>query len=244
MTFQSSELGLAARRLRAAVRGPCRSHPAAPAAQPHRTLARRRLPGHRLLGRRGRRVAASVQRLARLAGTGALRRLVLLSSCICTAAPSPLRRQLTQTFVTMGLLALLLVGGLPLIDALANQPATASGRPAPRSASASPCATSCCSKTSISTPRPRRAGTSICSASRSAACSSTIWCSIRTRAVPSRSRRPVCGRGAGHRDRRAADRHRRGTQPALGHRYPRLARRGVPQPDAGHQRRVPAGPRA
>ncbi len=36
-----------------------------------------------------------------------------------------LRRQLTQTFVTMGLLALLLVGGLPLIDALANQPATA-----------------------------------------------------------------------------------------------------------------------
>jgi putative PEP-CTERM system histidine kinase len=35
------------------------------------------------------------------------------------------RRQLTQTFVTMGLLALLLVGGLPLIDALANQPATA-----------------------------------------------------------------------------------------------------------------------
>ncbi|HVC62146.1 MAG TPA: XrtA/PEP-CTERM system histidine kinase PrsK [Acetobacteraceae bacterium] len=35
------------------------------------------------------------------------------------------RRQLTQTFVTMGLLALLLVGGLPVIDALANQPATA-----------------------------------------------------------------------------------------------------------------------
>jgi putative PEP-CTERM system histidine kinase len=35
------------------------------------------------------------------------------------------RRQLTQTFVTMGLLALLLVGGLPLIDALANQPASA-----------------------------------------------------------------------------------------------------------------------
>jgi putative PEP-CTERM system histidine kinase len=35
------------------------------------------------------------------------------------------RRQLIQTFITMGLLALLLVGGLPLIDALANQPATA-----------------------------------------------------------------------------------------------------------------------
>jgi putative PEP-CTERM system histidine kinase len=35
------------------------------------------------------------------------------------------RRELVQTFVTMGLLALLLVGGLPLIDALANQPATA-----------------------------------------------------------------------------------------------------------------------
>ncbi|HEY3846754.1 MAG TPA: XrtA/PEP-CTERM system histidine kinase PrsK [Acetobacteraceae bacterium] len=35
------------------------------------------------------------------------------------------RRELTQTFVTMGLLALLLVGGLPLIDALANQPSTA-----------------------------------------------------------------------------------------------------------------------
>ena len=39
------------------------------------------------------------------------------SSCTFTAAPSPARRQLTQTFVTMGLLALLLVGGLPLIDA-------------------------------------------------------------------------------------------------------------------------------
>jgi putative PEP-CTERM system histidine kinase len=35
------------------------------------------------------------------------------------------RRELTQTFVTMGLLAVLLVGGLPLIDALAYQPATA-----------------------------------------------------------------------------------------------------------------------
>jgi putative PEP-CTERM system histidine kinase len=35
------------------------------------------------------------------------------------------RRQLSQTFITLGLLALLLVGGLPLIDALANQPATA-----------------------------------------------------------------------------------------------------------------------
>jgi putative PEP-CTERM system histidine kinase len=35
------------------------------------------------------------------------------------------RRQLTQTFITMGLLALLLVGVLPLIDAVANQPATA-----------------------------------------------------------------------------------------------------------------------
>jgi len=35
------------------------------------------------------------------------------------------RRQLTQTFITMGLLALLLVGGLPLIDAVANQPAAA-----------------------------------------------------------------------------------------------------------------------
>jgi putative PEP-CTERM system histidine kinase len=35
------------------------------------------------------------------------------------------RRQLTQAFITMGLLALLLVVGLPLIDALAYQPATA-----------------------------------------------------------------------------------------------------------------------
>jgi putative PEP-CTERM system histidine kinase len=35
------------------------------------------------------------------------------------------RRELTQTFVTMGLLALLLVGGLPLLDALSNQPAMA-----------------------------------------------------------------------------------------------------------------------
>jgi putative PEP-CTERM system histidine kinase len=35
------------------------------------------------------------------------------------------RRELTQTFITMGLLAVLLVGGLPLLDALSNQPAMA-----------------------------------------------------------------------------------------------------------------------
>jgi putative PEP-CTERM system histidine kinase len=35
------------------------------------------------------------------------------------------RRELTQTFVTMGLLALLLVGGLPVIEALAYEPAAA-----------------------------------------------------------------------------------------------------------------------
>ena len=35
------------------------------------------------------------------------------------------RHQLSQTFVTMGLLALLLVGGLPLLDALTNRPSMA-----------------------------------------------------------------------------------------------------------------------
>ena len=37
------------------------------------------------------------------------------------------------------------------------------------------------------------------------------------------------------RDRRAADRHRRGAQPALGDRHPRLARRRLPQRDPGRR---------
>ena len=46
-----------------------------------------------------------------------------------------------------------------------------------------------------------------------------------------------------HRARRAADRPGRRAQPALGHRYPCLARRGVPQRHPGRQRHVPARPR-
>ena len=89
-------------------------------------------------------------------------------------------RQISQAFTTMGLLAVLVVGGLPLFDCCRTNRWRRSGRSVPPSGSASPSATSCCSKTSISTRRAMPAGTSTCSASRWAGCSSTTSCSTRT----------------------------------------------------------------
>ena len=101
-------------------------------------MARLRLPRHRRLGRCRRDFAGAIRQAVaawlELARSAAWYGFILhLYRRTVTV-----RRELTQTFVTMGLLALLLVGGLPLLDALANQPATASGRPAPPSGWVSP----------------------------------------------------------------------------------------------------------
>ena len=143
----------------------------------------------------------------------------------------------------MGLLALLLVGGLPLIDALANQPATAlwSAGAAIRLGIAV-CNMLLLENLYFNTPSETR-GTSICSASRWAAVPVRPRAVCRRGAVPPRLPRCCSRPRAGHHARRAADRVAAVAQPPLGRRHPRLARRGVPQRHPGRQRHLPARPR-
>ena len=198
MSFHRSSDGLAARRLRAAVcwRSPPSSSCASSAAAPDSGSPRACLVTAALGGGRRRDGPTAYEGVAgwlELARSAAWYGFILhLYRRTVTA-----RRQLTQTFVTMGLLALLLVGGLPLIDAARLSARTPlSGRPAPPSGSASRSATCCCWKISISTRRPRRAGTSTCSASRLGGVVPVRPVALRRRAAVPPRLAPPCSQAA------------------------------------------------
>ena len=189
--------------------------------------------------------ANRIGRRRRLARGRPLGRLVRLHP----APVPPLGRACTASCArrspTMGLLALLLVGGLPLIDVLSSQPRRLAlvGRhrgPARLRRLQPPAAREPLFQHAART----RAGTSTCSASRSADCSCTTWCCTPTPCCSTASRRRCSRAGASvtalaapliavaaARNRRWDDRH------------PRLARRGLPQRDPGGQRHLPAGAR-
>ncbi len=154
--------------------------------------------------------------------------------------------QLTPAFRTMGA-----AGAAGVVRHPAARMAFRFGRAgtavalAPPSGWASPSATCCCWKISISTRRPRRAGTSTCSASRWAACSSTTWCCTPDAVLFHRLSFALFeARAPGLHPRRPADRARRRAQPALGDRHPCLPRCRLPQLHPDRQRHSSAGGRA
>ena len=140
-------------------------------------------------------------------------------------------RQLRQVFTTMGLLALLLVGGLPLIDVLSSQPGASlwSAGTAIRLGFAV-CNILLLENLYFNTPSDARWHINLLCVALAGLFLYDLVLYADAVLFHRVSQTLFEGRRQRHGDRRAADRHRRRAQPALGDRYPRLARRGVPQP--------------